>query len=114
MKFFGAVSAIFLITALLIPNMNRGGQEPIEEGQRVGTTTYNEFFHTMLQAGEVQEIVIAPALNRAIILLRPNAVIKGAPARFQTYHMQFSPGLDIEQKIREFEGQMGIPAGKNF
>ena len=77
MKFFGAVTAVFLITALLLPNFNRGSDDqPIEQDTRNGTTTYNEFFHTMLQAGEVQEIVIAPALNRAIIMLRPNAVIK--------------------------------------
>lgn len=44
-------------------------------------------------------------------MLRPNAIIKGQPARYQQYHLQYSPGLDMEHKIREFETQMGIPAG---
>ena len=48
---------------------------------------------------------------RAIIMLRPNAIIKGQRARYQQYHLQYSPGLDMEHKIREFEAQMGIPAG---
>lgn len=65
MKFFGAISAIALIVFLFLPNMGRGNDEMANQDvARNGTTTYNEFFHTMLQAGEVQEIVIAPALNR--------------------------------------------------
>ena len=44
-------------------------------------------------------------------MLRPNAIIKGQRARYQQYHLQYSPGLDMEHKIREFEAQMGIPAG---
>ena len=65
MKFFGAISAIALIVFLFLPNMGRSDDEMANQDvARNGTTTYNEFFHTMLQAGEVQEIVIAPALNR--------------------------------------------------
>ena len=66
MKFFGAISAVALIVFLFLPNMGRN-EDQMGNNQDVaksGTTTYNEFFHTMLQAGEVQEIVIAPALNR--------------------------------------------------
>ena len=44
-------------------------------------------------------------------MLRPNAIIKGQRARYQQYHLQYSPGLDMEHKVREFETQMGIPAG---
>ena len=66
LKFFGAISAIALIVLLFLPNMGRNPREELtnQDQARNGTTTYNEFFHTMLQAGEVQEIVIAPALNR--------------------------------------------------
>ena len=41
-----------------------------------GTVTWHEFYHNMLQAGEVQEITIVPKFNLANVQLKPGARYK--------------------------------------
>jgi len=97
-----------------------GGSNSEDRPQNMGapqSVTYNDFFYNMLQAGEVAEITIFPGEdreNRAIILLRQGAMYKGMPLQNLRFTMTYPGGVNLEQKIREFEGGIGISPGNGM
>lgn len=75
----------------------------------------------MLMAGEVQEIIIHSGLNRATVILRPDAIYRGQRVLGNVFRMQI-PGAGgsqgrsrnegaLEDKIREAEARLGIQPG---
>ncbi len=47
--------------------------------------TWGDFYHDMLLAGEVQEIVVHAGVNRATVILRPDAIYKGQRIKFNIF-----------------------------
>ncbi|XP_074644343.1 mitochondrial inner membrane m-AAA protease component paraplegin-like [Tubulanus polymorphus] len=70
--------------------------------------SWNEFVHDMLAKGEVEEIIIRPEAELAIICLSNGAVVKGRRAEFQTYTMKIPDPIKFETKVRKAEADLGI------
>ncbi|XP_043287010.1 paraplegin [Venturia canescens] len=79
------------------------------EGQRF--ISWNEFVHTMLAKGEVEELVIKPEIDWVTIVLHDGAIIKGKPSLLRVYHMFVSDATQLEEKLREAEAALGIRPG---
>lgn len=59
-----------------IQDGNINGRPNGRQNRFGGTVTWHEFYHNMLQAGEVQEITIVPKFNLANVQLKPGARYK--------------------------------------
>ena len=65
----------------------------------------------MLLVGEVNEVILYPGVNRAIVILRPDAIYKGQRVISPVFRLAL-PNIDnVEDRIREAEAKLGIPPG---
>ncbi|XP_029641420.1 paraplegin isoform X1 [Octopus sinensis] len=70
--------------------------------------SWNEFYHDMLAKGEVQEVVIHPEGEMAIIRIYEGAIIKGKPADSNLFAMKIPDPNNFEEKIRKAEKDLHI------
>ncbi|OQV24117.1 Paraplegin [Hypsibius exemplaris] len=82
-----------------------------DNGEGMRFISWNEFVYHMLQAGEVEQVVLKPDLQLAIIYLHEGAVIKGHRAEHRTYHMMLPDLSKFENDLRDAEASLGIRPG---
>ncbi|XP_014772896.1 paraplegin [Octopus bimaculoides] len=70
--------------------------------------SWNEFYYDMLAKGEVQEVVIHPEGEMAIIRIYEGAIIKGKPADSNLFAMKIPDPNNFEEKIRKAEKELHI------
>ncbi|CAH1780186.1 unnamed protein product [Owenia fusiformis] len=70
--------------------------------------SWTEFVHDMLAKGEVEEIIIGPEMEMAVIKLYPGAVIKGRRLDNTIFHMKIVDSDRFEEKLRQAEEGLGI------
>jgi len=81
-------------------------------GRPVGEINWHDFHYNLLTKGEVAEVIIHSGVNRATVILQPNAVYKGQMLPGETIFRLSLPNIDqLENKIREAELSMGIRPG---
>ena len=119
------ITAAFFVPFMLL--LLLGGDGNSDRGRGSGMTNpdnkppqivqWSDFYSNMLLKGEVQEIVIHSGLNRATVILRPDAIYKGQKLLNNVYRLQI-PGKavagnenTVEERIRAAEAKMGIPPG---
>ncbi|KAL0279905.1 UNVERIFIED_CONTAM: hypothetical protein PYX00_001365 [Menopon gallinae] len=74
------------------------------------TISWSTFVHEMLAKGEVQEIIQLDKLNRAVVVLRPGAVIRNKQyPNGQTYNLKIEDEEYFEDRVRDVEEELGIP-----
>ncbi|GAV06972.1 hypothetical protein RvY_16876 [Ramazzottius varieornatus] len=73
--------------------------------------SWNEFVYQMLQAGEVEQVVVKPEINLAVVYLQDGAIVRGRRAEHRVYHMMLQDVGKFESKLREAEAEMGIRPG---
>lgn len=70
--------------------------------------SWNEFYHEMLAKGEVQEVIIRPEAELAVIRLFDGAIIKGRPVTLPLFTMKIPDPYNFEEKIRKAEEELHI------
>lgn len=81
-------------------------------GKPVGEVNWHDFYHNLLTKGEVAEVIIHSGVNRATVILHPDAVYKGQIMAGETVFNLSLPSVDqLENKIREAEQKMDIRPG---
>ncbi|XP_064610395.1 paraplegin-like [Liolophura sinensis] len=70
--------------------------------------SWNEFYHDMLAKGEVDEIIVRPEMEMAMINLYPGAVIKGKKVDVTSYSMKIPDPYKFEERVRKAEAELGI------
>lgn len=70
--------------------------------------SWNEFYHEMLAKGEVQEVIIRPEAEIAVIRLYDGAIIKGRPVTLPVFTMKIPDPYHFEEKIRKAEEELCI------
>ena len=87
LKTISIIGWMAFLVFILTPNPNAVGQglskanstdnpNPQNVSQRRGDVSWNDFYHNMLQAGEVQEVRIYPKIEMAEVRLKPGAFYK--------------------------------------
>ncbi|XP_022703747.1 paraplegin-like [Varroa jacobsoni] len=77
----------------------------------MGYVAWNDFYHNMLAKGEVEEVVVLPDLELALIYLHRGAIIKGQPTGRRVYQMKIVDLEQFESRIRQAERQLGVTPG---
>ncbi|XP_020281694.1 paraplegin isoform X2 [Pseudomyrmex gracilis] len=87
--------------------------------QQMGTSTepaasvsWNEFVYEMLSKGEVETIIVNPAIEHVIIMVHNGAIIRGRRTPFKRYHMAVPNIENFEEKLRKVEKDLGIKPGQ--
>lgn len=70
--------------------------------------SWNDFFHHMLSKGEVKELILEPQSDLVIIILQPDAVIKGRRSGNLRYLMKVGDLDRFEEKLRATEDKLNI------
>lgn len=66
----------------------------------------------ILSKGEVEAILVNPAIEHVMILVHKDAIIKGTRSPYDKYYMSV-PNIELfEEKLRKVEKNLGIKAGK--
>ncbi|KAL5022764.1 hypothetical protein ScPMuIL_001919 [Solemya velum] len=73
--------------------------------------SWNEFYHDMLSKGEVEDIVVRPEAEMAIIRLYQGAVIKGNQVDNPVFTLKIPDPYRFEEKVRKCEEELGIKHG---
>ncbi|XP_073975500.1 SPG7 matrix AAA peptidase subunit, paraplegin isoform X2 [Rhodnius prolixus] len=92
------------IMSIILPNQN-------QPEQVIRYVSWNEFLYQMLAKGEVEEIIVLPELDMVTVVLYPGAIIKGRRTDQNTFHINIIDPERFEDKVREAERRLGIPAG---
>lgn len=74
--------------------------------------SWNDFFHHMLSKGEVKELILQPQVDVVVIILQPDAVIKGRRSGHLRYMMRVGDLDRFEEKLRATEDKLNIRQGK--
>ncbi|XP_046734056.1 paraplegin isoform X2 [Diprion similis] len=70
--------------------------------------SWNDFLHHMLSKGEVKELILRPQIDVVMIILHPEAVIKGRKVGNVMYLMTVSDLDRFEEKLRAAEDKLNI------
>eukprot|EP00095_Tigriopus_kingsejongensis_P000749 maker-scaffold273_size229271-snap-gene-1.20 protein:Tk00749 transcript:maker-scaffold273_size229271-snap-gene-1.20-mRNA-1 annotation:"PREDICTED: paraplegin" len=73
---------------------------------------WNDFYQNMLLAGEVSHISIIPLTNHAQVELYKDAIYKGQRTNNPRFTLSIPEDTNLEDRVREAEAQLGIPAGQ--
>ncbi|UYV61208.1 SPG7 [Cordylochernes scorpioides] len=71
--------------------------------------SWNDFYHHMLSKGEVEEIILKPDLNLALIKLHKDSIYKGQPTSDQIFCLEIVNVKNFEEKLNDAEKRLGIP-----
>jgi hypothetical protein len=96
---------LFVLTIFAGANGNGNGNNSRQHDggspAEPANVSWNDFYHNMLLAGEVQEIIVHPGVNAATIILRPDAMYKvNKPKQFLSIIYKTLPGHVDSQNIK--------------
>ncbi|XP_032671394.1 paraplegin [Odontomachus brunneus] len=78
----------------------------------LASVSWNEFIYHMLSKGEVEAILVNPAIEHVMILVHEGAIIKGTRALYNRYYMSVPNIEHFEEKLRKVEKNLGIKTGQ--
>ncbi|XP_014474861.1 PREDICTED: paraplegin [Dinoponera quadriceps] len=74
--------------------------------------SWNEFVYHMLSKGEVEAILVNPAIDHVVVLVHRDAIIKGTRSPHSRYYMSVPNIEQFEEKLRRVEKDLGIKSGQ--
>ena len=101
---FFVVPVVIMMMMSNSSNSNKQRQQQADQAP----VSWTDFYHNMLLAGEVDAVIIHSGINKATVVLRPDAIYKGQRIRSNVFRLNIANVNDLENRIREAEAKLGI------